>query len=426
MEVRFIGQGYNLNIGTSVAQELITAFANTDYTQFKCLVAFASRSGVSAIASHIRNSHITNYRVVVGIDQKGTSKEALDELLNWGIEVFIYYTRQQIIFHPKIYMFEGTNKALIIIGSNNLTQRGLVGNIEGSVAIEINKQTDGVGLISQISNYFEPLLMNRTDNNLKVLTPELIGRLVASRKVPTESQRRALYTKEESTMADISEGEIDTLEGLFTTTPLQASPTGFSVPRVAAQTRSLPITPQVVRTEGQTTDIFSGEVIDEDGFDWSFDNTDNVLVAQIGGPARWQQTNFPKPIFENFFGALAGNNNYTINIKHVGTGGVLGGTEVRQAVSVASSNYRFELGASSGLDYPPTDTRPLGVFIRLENQRFLYTLAMPEDTPYYEELTAFLSEHYDGPARNLQRVNTIVSQLRASCPHLPFWEISST
>jgi HKD family nuclease len=156
MEIRFIGQGYNQAIGSSVAQELINALGNRDFTSFKCLVAFASVSGVSALTPHIQNSHIRTHRIIVGIDQKGTSKEALEELLNWRTDVFVYYTRQNIIFHPKIYLFEGNERALIIVGSNNFTQRGLVENIEGSFVVEINKAVDSRRILDDVENVLAP------------------------------------------------------------------------------------------------------------------------------------------------------------------------------------------------------------------------------------------------------------------------------
>ena len=46
--------------------------------------------------------------MVVGVDQKATSKEALDLLLALGINTKVYYTESDVIFHPKIYVFDGS------------------------------------------------------------------------------------------------------------------------------------------------------------------------------------------------------------------------------------------------------------------------------------------------------------------------------
>lgn len=68
-----------------------------------------------------------NIRFVIGIDLGGTSQEVLKELLEWGIDVRIVKHRiPGHTFHPKIYLFKWTNRAIIIIGSNNLTEGGFL------------------------------------------------------------------------------------------------------------------------------------------------------------------------------------------------------------------------------------------------------------------------------------------------------------
>jgi HKD family nuclease len=415
MEVRFIGQGYNTAVGTSVAEQLIAALRSPQYHTFKCLVAFASLRGVSAISQHIRNTNIDNFRIIVGIDQKGTSMEALQELLSWEVPIFVYHTRSPIIFHPKIYLFEGNERALAIIGSNNFTERGLVQNIEASVLISIDKARDGNSFLEEIETYFSPIIVGEA-RNLHTLTNELIERLVSARKVPTEAQRRALYSKDGTT--NDAGGEIDPLDDLFTAVTLQEPPDDFIPSRRPTTAATSTEINYRVEAIGRDEAVALNEIIAND---WSYNLNDNVLVAEIGGPARWQQANFPKVVFENFFGAEAGNNNYTISLRQITEEGNIQDIETRQAVSVRSQNYRFELGASGGLQYP-NEGRPIAVFIRLGNQRFLYMLSMPNNVTH-GELNNFLEEHYTGSSHHLKRVNTIVEQLQESCENLPFWQL---
>lgn len=37
-----------------------------------------------------------NIKVILGIDQKGTSKEALEEVLSWGVKSYIYHTEHTL------------------------------------------------------------------------------------------------------------------------------------------------------------------------------------------------------------------------------------------------------------------------------------------------------------------------------------------
>ena len=80
MDTKIIGQGYNLDADTSVAKELITQFKSKRYDSFTCLVAFASFGGISALTPYIieERERGVNIKIILGIDQKGTSKEALD------------------------------------------------------------------------------------------------------------------------------------------------------------------------------------------------------------------------------------------------------------------------------------------------------------------------------------------------------------
>jgi len=68
--------------------------------------------------------------------------------------------------------------------------------------------------------------------------------------------------------------------------------------------------------------------------------------------------------------------------------------ENRQSVSVKSKNYRFELDAASGLDYP-TNGRPIGVFIKVSTRIFMYHLFMPSD-PMHFEILNWMNANWSG------------------------------
>lgn len=88
MDTIIIGQGYNLKENTSVGKELIGLFKSHRYNSFTCLVAFASQGGVSALSKEIQEAkgRGCQLKIILGVDQKGTSKEALEEVLSWGVD----------------------------------------------------------------------------------------------------------------------------------------------------------------------------------------------------------------------------------------------------------------------------------------------------------------------------------------------------
>jgi len=164
-------------------------------------------------------------------------------------------------------------------------------------------------------------------------------------------------------------------------------------------------------------------VVSEDINAWDFVDEDMVLVAEIPkGSTRWNQANFDKNNFVNFFGADPQKKGYIILLRNVKNNGLLGEIESRPSVSVKSKNYRFELEAAAGFDYPSGTNRPIGVFVRVSVRMFLYVLAMPTD-PFYNTINQFLARNWEGRADRMKRINSTVGTLRRSCNDLPFWNI---
>lgn len=119
------------------------------------------------------------------------------------------------------------------------------------------------------------------------------------------------------------------------------------------------------------------------------DDERTLLIAEIPASGnRWKQANFDKSNYEQFFGAKVGTQRHML-FQSLRGNGTLGEVESRPSVEVASHNWRFELDAASGLDYPESG-RPIGVFLRLKPRTFVYLLSMPGDG-YYDELAAHLA-----------------------------------
>ena len=155
-------------------------------------MAFASFGGISALTPYIieERERGVNIKIILGIDQKGTSKEALEEVLSWGVEAKIYHTQSVNIFHPKIYLFENADIFTLIVGSNNLTTMGLVKNIECSLLIKDAKGDHSVH--NDFYIYWKSIL-DGVDINLMTITQELIDNLYSEKLIPTESERTYKY-----------------------------------------------------------------------------------------------------------------------------------------------------------------------------------------------------------------------------------------
>ena len=131
MKITFLGQGFEEKSTNAVGNYLMNYLNSTNYHSFIGISAFASESGIYGLAGFlsIANKSYRNLTLIVGVDLEGTSKEALEEILELNIDSFIFYQKEQPVFHPKIYLFEGDNETKIIIGSSNLTRGGLFTNV---------------------------------------------------------------------------------------------------------------------------------------------------------------------------------------------------------------------------------------------------------------------------------------------------------
>lgn len=198
MQIQILGQGYEPKSELSVGNQLIKFLSDKEFHSFTAIAAFASQAGVNGLSKHINEAkkHITNFTIVVGVNQKATSKEALDALNNLDINSYVFFAPPPFpIFHPKVYLFEGADKSELIIGSSNITRPGLFSNVELSLLVSINNHNaEDIKIINQLKEYFEGIF-KQSDPNLSEITIDLIAELVNSGIVPTEEQLKSERTK---------------------------------------------------------------------------------------------------------------------------------------------------------------------------------------------------------------------------------------
>lgn len=130
-----ITSNLNYPIGKIINQEL----QNSVETQIA--VAFLKKSGIKAIEDSLLMSldKGAKFELIVGLDFKTTDPFAMKYFIDLkkkykGVNFYCYGdkgdNRNDIVFHPKIYMFRSTKEVTSIIGSTNLTQGGLMSNFE--------------------------------------------------------------------------------------------------------------------------------------------------------------------------------------------------------------------------------------------------------------------------------------------------------
>jgi hypothetical protein len=149
-----------------------------------------------------------------------------------------------------------------------------------------------------------------------------------------------------------------------------------------------------------------------------FDGLLQVLFAEIPrGSGRWNQANFDKDNFMNFFQAGSGS---VVKLWQVEPRGhIASAPEERPGVSVKSRNFRIELAAAAGKSYPATG-RPIGVFVRIGSRKFHYMLLMPGDTGH-RFASEVLKKHAISPPGRMRRFILDLATAMSEWPQAPLW-----
>lgn len=321
--------------------------------------AYATRNGVDLLLNDrvfVDFARQGTFDLVVGIDEV-TNVSALDALQEAGrnlpgltVRAF-YHNLGRPVFHPKFCWFRQRTQGFLVVGSGNLTAKGLRGNWEAFGVDRLN-----VGSANRLETQWAEWITYHA-SRLRILDdPE-----VRARAALNVFRRRVAAVA----VAGPAEGEGEA--------PGEPEPT--------------------VEFE--------------------------VLVAEIPrGSERWNQANFDVRTFRNFFGVRRGAVRRII-LQHVDSQGELQGLERRPSVSVPSRNFRFELGAGSGLAYPATG-RPIAIFVRIAPSTFRYRLSMPGD-PHYPTVVAWLDTMEVQRTNRMRRVITNTEVLHQAWPDSPLW-----
>jgi HKD family nuclease len=188
MQIKFIAQGLDSDTDITAGDVLIESLESQNFTIFNAFVAFVGRGGVrNMIDAMLRfKENGGSIRLFLGVDLNATSKEALDYLLENNIESYIVYSPNNLIYHPKVYTFEGENVTRALVGSSNFTTSGLFQNVEASVCIDFtNEEESGSAFLADIYDYFNGII-NLAHPSCQLLTQEILDILIENKVVLPE------------------------------------------------------------------------------------------------------------------------------------------------------------------------------------------------------------------------------------------------
>jgi len=365
-------------------------------------------------------AYISKYKfqLIIGTDSI-TDPKAVKKLRDYcqkhkNLNVYAYiHDSRKYLFHPKICWFKTKNGGISIIGSGNLTERGLFHNIEMYSVNDLTNQE----LLDVESRWNDWIDESISSNYLFDIDDPIVDHAVnlsATRGGKALVTRTNNSTQLPKVLTDLYSHQ-PKITSIRKSKKVSANKSSH-VPKKSSKI----ISQQVPHALPVKINQIQNSV-------WQINDSDRILVAEVPkSGTRWKQVNFDKDSFQNFFGAIPNGmaGTYLILLKEVDNQGNLASTESRPSVSVASHNFRFEVNAATGLPYPNGDKRPLLIFTEVSTRSFLYELIMPGDSRY-TEVAKFVSNWKKTNNQNkaVTRIITDVKDLKPYTPKLGLWKV---
>jgi HKD family nuclease len=266
MELKFIGQGLDPESNITVGDFVIDSLTSESFNSFNAFVAFVSASGLTNIIDEMLAFKRLggNIKLYVGVNLNATSKEALEKLLEHGIESYIIYSPNNIIYHPKIYAFEGDDATRAIIGSSNLTASGLFQNMEASVCVDFESDDEnGSVFLAEIYDHFNTII-NQEHPSCQLLTQEVLEILIANKIVLPEATSRAKSNKINKEFGQKDTDANKQLNDLFGKLKRKRAPKGFKKTVIKKELLTEDESDKVIVVD-ETTEITGGSMWIETG-----------------------------------------------------------------------------------------------------------------------------------------------------------------
>lgn len=266
MELKFIGQGLDPESDITAGNFIIDSLESNHYNSFNAFVAFVSTGGLKNIIEEMLAFREAGgeIKLYLGVNLNATSKEALEKLLEYQIESYVVFSPNSIIYHPKIYTFEGDERKRAIIGSANMTEKGLFQNIEASVCVDFESTDEnGSEFLADIYDHFNAII-NQEHPSCQLLTQEVLEVLIESKVVLPEAIAREKNNKINKEFGQ-KESKVNTrLLNLFGKLKAKRPPKGYRKTVVKKEFLAAEETAEV-NVVDETTELAAGSMWIETG-----------------------------------------------------------------------------------------------------------------------------------------------------------------
>lgn len=157
---------------------------------FRACVAYAKASGVLRLAPALRAFVDRGglVEIVAGVDEGITTRQALELIIKYSTTAYVF-NNPAATFHPKVYLFEiPLKRAIVFVGSSNLTVGGLYTNYEASVGVEFDLAAK---VDREVYESIHAVFRNASDvatGNARRLDANVLEELIRAHKVADETR----------------------------------------------------------------------------------------------------------------------------------------------------------------------------------------------------------------------------------------------
>lgn len=234
-------------------EALLNEASKGKFQRVTLVSAFAKRAGLRRLSKAMIDAKAKGVELtgIVGIDHGGTTKEGLQDVFAQCDKTYVVHsTRLDVTFHPKAYIFEGTDRAILLLGSSNLTCGGLYTNIEANIEAEFTLPTEKEAY-EDATSWLSKLKDETSDNVVLVGTTELAE---IEKRLPSETAIPMAGAKGTATIKN-AQGAAIFGAGNFPKAPAisSASTSGGSqnaTPQTPAPSQSTTTTTQFLPSQG--------------------------------------------------------------------------------------------------------------------------------------------------------------------------------
>lgn len=156
MDVSFVAQPFA--DGRDLRDFLDAVAADPAINELDVVVAWAKRSGLRRVRTQLEavRDRPGKSRLIVGIDEGGATRQGLELAREIFSSVHVFHDNSWRTFHPKIYLAVGADRALLLVGSNNLTAGGVFYNYEAALECVLSLPADQA-LVDEVRTYIDRL-----------------------------------------------------------------------------------------------------------------------------------------------------------------------------------------------------------------------------------------------------------------------------